>query len=176
MCWSAYGRNGVLFIRRVWRTTKRDSMRSCSSTIYCLALASTDYYSTSPPQGPVQSALCRLLINQPSTGSCSSSPPARVCLAAASIGAMFIQRQRPLLPGGSCSSNPHRELFIQTPNNAHCSSREGGSRVRSASVSSSSEGITQVQLTARARSLGFSNVASATVRVQLEPNASLGFS
>src|SRR3954468_1955830 len=36
---------------------------------------------------------------------------------------MFIQRQR------------HRSLFIQTPRNAHCSSN------RSASVSSSSEGI-----------------------------------
>ena len=87
-----------------------------------------------------------------------------------SIGVLFIQRQRPLLPRDpvhptptrNCSSNPHRELFIKR-------------QLRSASVSSSSEGITRVQLTARDRS-GFSNVASAIARVQLEPNASLGFS
>ena len=36
--------------------------------------------------------------------------------------------------------------------------------MRSASVSSSSEGITRVQLTARDQSLGFSNVASAIAR------------
>ena len=63
---------------------------------------------------------------------------------------------------GSCSSNPHRELFIKR-------------QLRSASVSSSSEGITRVQLTARDQ-LGFSSVASAIARVQLEPNALLRFS
>ena len=81
---------------------------------------------------------------------------------------------------GSCSSNPHRELFIQpqprmsqivqpTP----CSLFIKRHQVRSALVSSSSEGFTRVQLTTRDRS-GFSNVASAIARVQLEPTPCSG--
>ena len=136
----------------VWRTAKRRkwaSVRaptvetaSCSSTIYCLAPASTGYCSPTvdflkpppalfvhrvillPPPGTVHPALHRLLFNQPSTGSCSSSPPRGPVHPppTGSIGALFIERQQPL---------PHGVLFIQpppvtvhpTPNNAHCSSR-----------------------------------------------------
>ena len=104
---------------------------------------SMGYCSSSPPPATVQPSLHRLLFNQPSTGSCSTSPPRGP-----------VHPPQPARSGsctstsntmGSCSSKP--------PNNAHCSSRQGGSRVRSASISSSSEGITRVQLTARDRSI-----------------------
>ena len=63
---------------------------------------STVYCSSSPPQGgPVHPALPGLLFIHPQ--------PAR------SIGVVFIQRQRPLLPRGPVHPTPHRELFIQTP-------------------------------------------------------------
>jgi hypothetical protein len=220
LCWSAYGRNGVLFIGRgvacrkmglhglpfIHRLLPRSSSTGyCSSTVdflqpphalftrcglpsastsYCSSTAtvqpaSTGYCSTSPPRGPV---------HPPPTGSGVWRPPLD---------------RGPVHPAatastttGSCSSNPHRELFIQpqttyvstrsTNPHVHCSSR--GSRfdrlqqaaaaaiARSGSVSSSSEGITRVQLTARDRSLWFSSVASAIALVQLESNASLGFS
>ena len=79
-----------------------------------------------------------------STGSCSSSlhgllfiqpppratPPATVHPALHGV-VLFIQRQC----HGVLFIHPHRSLFIQTPRNTHCSSH------RSASVSSSSEGI-----------------------------------
>ena len=79
------------------------------------ALHTTGSCSTTPPRAPLH----RLLFIQPSTGSsCSSSHPHH--------GVLFIQRQR------------HRSLFIQTPRNTHYSSQR---QHRSASVSSSSEGI-----------------------------------
>ena len=85
---------------------------------------STGSCSTTPPRATVHPALHRLLLNQPSTGSCSSSrprgpvhPPAR------SIGVLFIQWQRPLLPHDPVHPTPHQELFIHPPNKAHCSSR-----------------------------------------------------
>ena len=112
---------------------------ACYSTGYCSttpppsnvhpALHTTGSCSTTPPRAPLH----RLLFIQPSTPRgpvqpplhghpsivyCSSSPPHH--------GFLFIQRQR------------HRSLFIQTPHNAHCSSQR---QHRSASVSSSSEGI-----------------------------------
>ena len=77
---------------------------------------SMGYCSSSPPPATVQPALHWLLFNMPSTGSCSSSPPrGHVHPLARSIGVLFIQRQRPLLPRGPVHPTPHRELFIQTP-------------------------------------------------------------
>ena len=78
--------------------------------------ASTGYCSTSPPQAAIHLALHWLRFNQPSMGSCSSTPNrldrGHVHPAATTSTTT-----------GSCSSNPHRELFIQTRNNTHYSSR-----------------------------------------------------
>src|SRR5215216_6257442 len=83
---------------------------------------------------------------------------------------------------GTCSSNPHRELFIQPPNNAHCSSR--GSRFDQLQLAAvAKELLDRVQLTARSidhsgsvtRSLQCNrsgSVGERLVWVQLEPNAS----
>ena len=85
---------------------------------------STGSCSTTPPWATVHPALHRLLFNQPSTSYCSSSPPrGPIHPPARSIGVLFIQWQRPLLPRVPVHPTPHRELFIQTPNNDHCSSR-----------------------------------------------------
>ena len=63
---------------------------------------STVYCSSSPPRGrPIHPALHGVLFIQPQ--------PAR------SIGVLFIQRQRPLLPRGPVHTTPHRELFIHPP-------------------------------------------------------------
>ena len=168
LCWSAMVETGVLFIGRgvVCRKTGLhgilfistvdllqppraivDLLQPPRAPVHPASTArySTGYCSTTPPRaplhrllfiqpstprGPVQPPLhghpstvyCSsspphhgFLFNHPSTIYCSSSPPHH--------GFLFIQRQR------------HRSLFIQTPRNAHCSSN------RSASVSSSSEGI-----------------------------------
>src|SRR5215216_5401945 len=132
-------------------------MGYCSSTFYCLALASTGYCSSTvdflqpppatihprrlPPAstsycsstGSCSSSLHRLLFNQHSTGYCSSSPPPAT-VQPALHGLLFIQPSTgscsstpnqldrgPVHPAattstttGSYSSNPHRELFIQT--------------------------------------------------------------
>ena len=68
---------------------------------------STGYCSSSPPPATVQPALHGVLFIQPSTGSCSS------------IGSIDRGTVHPAATTstttGSCSSNPHRELFIQTP-------------------------------------------------------------
>ena len=91
-----------------------------------------------------------LLFIQPSTGYCSTNPP-RGPVHPALHGVLFIHPQS--ARSGSCSSSGndlyyHGVLFIQPPtrsysskppNNADCSSREGCSSVRSASVSGSSE-------------------------------------
>ena len=96
---------------------------------------STGSCSTTPPRAIAHPALHRLLFIQPSTPwgpvqpplhghpsivYCSSSPPHH--------GVLFIQRQR------------HRHCSSKPPRNAHCSSQR---QHRSASVSSSSEGITR---------------------------------
>ena len=114
--------HGLLFIQPPPRATPPATVQPALSTGSC---------STTPPRATIHPALHRLLFIQhstprgpiqpplhghPSTVYCSSSPPPH-------HGVLFIQRQR------------HRSLFIQTPRNAHCSSH------RSASVSSSSEGI-----------------------------------
>ena len=149
LCWSATVETGVLFIGRgvAYRKTGLheilfistvDLLQPPRATVDLLqpprapvhlafiARYSTGYCSTTPPRAPLH----RLLFIQPSTPRgpvqpplhghpsivyCSSSPPHH--------GVLFIQRQR------------HRSLFIHPPHNAHCSSN------RSASVSSSSEGI-----------------------------------
>ena len=51
--------------------------------------------------------------------------------------------------------HPHRELFIQPPSNAHCSSRGSIDQLQLAVVAK--ESLDRVQLTAIDRSLGFSN-------------------
>ena len=118
---------------------------------------STGYCSTSPLHG--------LLFNHPSMGCCSSCPPPSTVHPALHRVVLFIQHstgscsssRNQLDRSGSCSSRcnttrscsstPTRNCSSKHPSNAHCSSREGGSRVRSASVS-----------TAVAKeSLGFSN-------------------
>ena len=158
----------------VWRTAKRDSTGYCSSppstssslhglpstssSLHGLLFIqprpratppatvqppfhghpSTVYCSSSPPWGgPVHPAFHRVLFIQPQ--------PAR------SIGVLFIQRQH----HGVLFIHPHRELFIQTPRNAHCSSRGSIDRLQLAAVAK--ESLDRVQLTAIDRSLGFSN-------------------
>ena len=179
LCWSATVETGVLFIGRGVAYHK-------TGLHMILFISTVDLLQPPPatvhPWAPVQPASTAppLITIQPvlSTGSCSTTPPR------ATVHPALHRLDR----SGYCSSSGnglyyHGVLFIQPPagtvhpnplNNAHCSSREGGSSGRSALVSSSSEGITRVQLTARDR-WGFSNVASAIARVQLEPNASLGF-
>src|SRR4051812_15095078 len=102
---------------------------------------STGYCSTSPLHG--------LLFNHPSTGYCSSCPPQGGPVHPAlhgvlfiqpqpsrSIGVLFIQRQL----HGVLFIHPHRELFSQTPQQRSLFIQR---EHRSASVSSSSEGIAQ---------------------------------
>ena len=122
-----------------------------------------------PPSATIQPALHGVLFNQPLHGVMFNQPSTYGVPPPATVH----PPPRLLVRGhvhpaattstttGSCSSNPHQELFIKR-------------QLRSASVNSSSKRITRVQLTARDRS-GFSNIASAIARVQLEPNASLGF-
>ena len=156
-------KTGFMFIGGVWRTAKQDSTGYCSSTVYCLTRsslhellfihrrlppASTYYYSSTidllqPPRGIVHPWST---VHASSTDYCSTSPPLGPVhppptgsgVAASSIGVLFIQRQRPTTTTtGSCSSIPQqRSLFIKR-------------QVRSASVSSSSKGIAQIQLTAK---------------------------
>ena len=131
--------HGFLFIQPPSRATP-SLLFNHPSTVYC---------SSSPPLATVQLALHRLLFIRPSMGSCSSSPSwGPVHPPARSIGVLFIQRQRPLLPRGPVHPTPTGNCSSKPPSNAHCSLREGSSSVRSASVSSSSEGLD--------RSLGFS--------------------
>ena len=130
------------------RATVDPASTARSSTGYCSTSPlhgvlfnhpSMGYCSSSPPPATVQPALHRLLFNQPSTGSCSSSPPrGPVHPPARSIGVLFIQRQRPLLPRGPVHPTPHRELFIQTPQQRSLFIQR---QHRPASVSSSGEGI-----------------------------------
>ena len=91
---------------------------------------STGYCSTNPPPATVQPALHGVLFIQPSTGSCSST------------GSIDRGTVHPAATAstttGSCSSNPHRELFIQTPQQRSFFIQR---QDRSASVSTSSEGI-----------------------------------
>ena len=71
LCWSAYGRNGVPFIGRgvAYRKTRLHRLLFIHRR---LPPASTSYCSST---GSCSSSLHRLLFNQPSMGSCSTSPP-----------------------------------------------------------------------------------------------------
>ena len=93
---------------------------------------STGYRTTSPPPATVQPAIHGVLFIQPSTGSCSST------------GSIDRGTVHPAATAstttGSCSSNPHRELFIQTPQQRSLFIQR---QHRLASVSSSSKGITR---------------------------------
>ena len=115
------------------------------------------------PRGPVQPPLHGLLFIQPSFGYCSTSPPRGRPIHPALHGVLFIHPSTGSIDRGtvhpagtastttgSCSSNPppgtvhptpHRELFIQTPQPRSLFTQR---QHRSASVSSSSEGITRV--------------------------------
>ena len=183
MAYRKMGLDGILFISTVDPlqppraivhppSTSSSLHLRCSSTGSCsssLQRSSTGYYSTSPLHGgPVQPPLHGLLFIQPSTGYCSTSPPPAT-VQPALHGVLFIQPStgscsstgsidrgtvHPAATAsttmGSCSSNLHRELFIQTPQQRSLFIQR---QHRSASVSSSSEGITWVQLIARDRSI-----------------------
>ena len=106
-----------------------------------------------PPLATIQLALHGLLFIQPSTSYCSTSRPRGPVHPPpiGSIGAMFIQRQRPLLPRGlvhptstgNCSSNP---------DNTHYSSR--GSKIDRLQLAAvSKESLDRVQLTVGDRSI-----------------------
>ena len=152
--------HGLLFIHRLpppASTCDCSSTGSCSSSLHHALLhrllfnqpsprapvqsPSMGHCSSCPPPSTVHPALHGVvLFIQPSTGSCSSSPPLRpIHPPARSIGVLFIQRQWPLLPRVPVhpEATPlltvhppplQRSLFIQRQH-------------RSASVSSSSEGI-----------------------------------
>ena len=93
---------------------------------------STGYCSSSPPLSPVHPALHGgVLFIQPSTGSCSSSPK-RLDRSGSCSSRGNTTGSCSSTPLGNCSSKPpqQRSLFIQRQH-------------RSASVSSSSEGIAQ---------------------------------
>ena len=169
------------------------STGSCSSSLHHALIhrllfnhPSTIYYSSSPPHH-------RVLFNHPSTGtpplstvhpalhttgSCSTTPPR-----APLHRLLFIQPSttprgpvhpeatprgpvHPPPPGTVHPNPPQRSLFIQRQH-------------RSASVSSSSEGIARSGSVNSHRSIArvqYRVACSAIARVQLEPNASLGFS
>ena len=119
---------------------------SCSSTVYCLAPASTGYCSSTvdllqtPPATvhsrhlpPASTSYCSstVTVHPASTGYYSSSLHGILFIHPNRLGCggllrvRFIQRQRPTTTG-SCSSNPHRELFIHsqpTGSTHHASTR-----------------------------------------------------
>ena len=111
--------HGLLFIHH---RPPPASTYACSSTSSCsssLHRSSTSYCSTSPLHG--------VLFNHPSMGYCSSNPPLatiqpalhRVLFIQPSTGSIDWGTVHPAATAstttGSYSSNPHRELFIQTP-------------------------------------------------------------
>ena len=127
--WTSSSLHGLLFIQPPSRATPPATVQPplhghpSTSTIHP-ALHTTGSCSTTPPWPPLH----HLLFILPSTGwSCSSSPP-----------------QGPVhpTPTGSIDRGPvhppHRELFIQTPQQRSLFIQR---QHRSASVSSSSEGI-----------------------------------
>jgi hypothetical protein len=76
--------------------------------------AFTSYCSS---MGSCSSSLHRLMFNQPSMGSCSTSPPRGPSIGycsstptSSSIGVLFIQRQWPLLPRGPVHPTPTRTV------------------------------------------------------------------
>ena len=159
--------HGLLFIHhRPPQASTYDcsSTGSCSSSLHH-ALLHRLLFNQPSARAPVQPPLHGLLFIQPSTVYCSSCPPRGGPVhpalhgvlfiqtqPARTIGVLFIQRQR----HGVLFIHPHRSLFIQTPHNAHCSSRGSIDRLQLAAVAK--ESLDRVQLTAIDRSLRFSNV------------------
>ena len=120
---------GLLFIQPPPRATPPATVQPALST---------GSYSTTPPRATVHPALHHLLCILPSTGwSCSSSPP-RGPVHPAPTGSIDRGPVHPEATRRGPVHPPHQELFIQIP--LQCSlfiQRQH----RSASVSSSSEGI-----------------------------------
>ena len=128
--------HGLLFIHHrppPASTCVCSSTGSCSSSLHC-ALLHRLLFNQPSPCGLVQPPLHGLLFIQPSTGYCSTSPPRGHPVHPALHGVLFIQPSTRSCSStgsidrgtvhpaatisttmGSCSSNPHRELFIQTP-------------------------------------------------------------
>jgi len=151
--------HGLLFIHhRPPPASTRDCSftGSCSSSLHH-ALLHQLLFNQPSPWGPVQPPLHGLLFIQPSTGYCSTSPP-RGPVHPVLHGFLFIQHSTgscsstgsidrgPVHPAatastttGSCSSNPPPGTVH--PNPPQCSLFIKRQQVRSASVSSSSEGI-----------------------------------
>ena len=164
-----YGRKGVLFIGRgvAYRKTGLHGILFISTIVLLQPPPVTVHprapvhpasiapppatYNQHSPQGPVQPPLHGLLFIQPSTGYCSTSPP-RGPVHPPLHGVLFVHR---LDRSGHCSPSGnglyyHGVLFIQPPT-GNCSSKPPQQRSlfiqrqhQSASVSSSSEGITRV--------------------------------
>ena len=141
--------HGLLFIHRrppPASTCDCSSTGSCSSSLH-RALLHRLLFNQPSPWAPVQPPLHGLLFIHPSTVYCSSSPPRGGPVhpalhgvlfiqpqPARSIGVLFIQRQH----HGVLFIHPHRELFIQIPQQCSLFIQR---QHRLASVSSSSEGI-----------------------------------
>ena len=146
LCWSPTVETRVLFIRRgvSYRKTGLHGILFIS-TIDLLQPPRAPVYPAST--GSCSSSLHRMLLhwllfNHPSTIYCSSSPPHHgVLFNHPSTGTPPPSTVHPALhhTTGSCSSrgNATAHCLSKPPRNAHCSSH------RSASVSSSSEGITR---------------------------------
>ena len=141
--------HGLLFIHRrppPASTCDCSSTGSCSSSLH-RALLHRLLFNQPSPRAPVQPPLHGLLFILPSTVYCSSCPPRDGPVhpalhgvlfiqpqPARSIGVLFIQRQH----HGVLFIHPHRELFIQTPQQRSLFMHM---QHRSTLVSSSSEGI-----------------------------------
>ena len=179
LCWSTTVETGVLFIGRgvAYRKTGLHGTLFLStvdpSRLHGLLFihrrpppASTyDFSSTGSCSSSLHRSY-RLLFNQPSMGSsCSSSPP-RCPVHPPPTDSIDRGPVHPAAMAstttGSYPFNPHRELFNQTPSNAHGSSRGSIDRFQLAAVAKKS--LDRVQLTAIDRSLGFSH--SGLVRAQ----------
>ena len=121
LCWTSYGRNGVMLIGRGVAYRKTEEADLCwSATVETGVLFISTVDLLQPPRAPVHPASTARY----STGYCSTTPPPSTVHPA-------LHTSRSCSSGGNatahCSSKP--------PSNAHSSSN------RSASVSSSSEGI-----------------------------------
>ena len=171
LCWSARSKRGSCSSGGVWRTAKRDSTGycqsppstssslhgvlfihrrpplastydcsstgSCSSSLHC-ALLHRLLLNQPSPRVPVQPPLHGLLFIQPSTVYCSTSPP-QGPVHPAPTGTIDRGPVYPEATPRGPVHPPHRELFIQTPQQRSLFIQM---QHRSASVSSSSEGIT----------------------------------
>ena len=142
----------LLFIHRrppPASTCDCSSTGSCSSSLHRVLLHRLLFNQPSP-RAPVQPPLHGLLFIQPSTVYCSSSPPRGGPVHPALHGVLFIQPQ-PARTIGVLFIHPHRELFIQTPQQRSLFIQR---QHRSALVSSSSKGIARPGSVNSHRSIG----------------------